>query len=96
MLIDVPKEVKTHEFRVGLTATSVEELVRSGHRVLVQAGAGNGIGQDDTIYRRAGATVVDGAGRRWLHNASGRGRGLSMPYVPTERALGKVTGRGQA
>jgi alanine dehydrogenase len=61
MLIGVPKEVKPHEFRVGLTATSVEELVRSGYTVLVQAGAGDGIGQDDAIYRRAGATVVDGA-----------------------------------
>jgi hypothetical protein len=61
MLIGVPKEVKTHEFRVGLTATSVKELVGSGHSVMVQAGAGDGIGQDDAVYRRAGATVVDGA-----------------------------------
>jgi alanine dehydrogenase len=61
MLIGVPKEVKAYEFRVGLTATSVKELVGSGHTVLVQAGAGDGIGQDDAVYRRAGATVVDGA-----------------------------------
>ena len=61
MLIGVPKEVKTHEFRVGLTAASVKEVVRSGHTVLVQAGAGDGIGQDDAVYRSAGATVVDGA-----------------------------------
>jgi alanine dehydrogenase len=53
MLIDVPKEVKTHEFRVGLTATSVKELVRSGHTVLVQAGAGDGIGQEDAVYRQS-------------------------------------------
>lgn len=61
MLIGVPQEVKIHEFRVGLTATSVQELVQHGHTVLVQTGAGDAIGQDDDVYRRAGATVVDGA-----------------------------------
>ena len=61
MLIGIPKEVKPHEFRVGLTATSVKELVRHGHMVLVQGGAGAGIGQDDAVYRRAGATIVDRA-----------------------------------
>jgi alanine dehydrogenase len=59
MLIGVPKEVKPHEFRVGLTATSVKELVRHGHTVLVQGGAGDGIGQDDAVYRSSGATIVD-------------------------------------
>lgn len=61
MLIGVPQEVKIHEFRVGLTATSVKELVRSGHTVLVQTGAGDSIGQDDAVYRKSGATIVDRA-----------------------------------
>jgi alanine dehydrogenase len=61
MLIGVPKEVKPHEFRVGLTATSVKELVRHGHTVLVQGGAGGGIGHDDAVYRSSGATIVDTA-----------------------------------
>jgi len=61
MLIGVPKEVKPHEFRVGLTATSVKELVRHGHTVLVQRGVGDGIGQDDAVYRSSGATIVDRA-----------------------------------
>jgi alanine dehydrogenase len=61
MLIGVPQEVKPHEFRVGLTATSVQELVRHGHTVLVQGGAGDGIGQDEAVYRSAGATIVDTA-----------------------------------
>jgi alanine dehydrogenase len=61
MLIGIPKEVKPHEFRVGLTATSVKELVRHGHTVLVQGGAGDGIGQDDAVYRSSGATIVDRA-----------------------------------
>ena len=44
MLIGLPKEIKNNEFRVGLIPTSVAELVKSGHQVLVQTGAGAGIG----------------------------------------------------
>ena len=54
MRIGVPREIKVHEYRVGLTPDSVRELVSHGHAVLVQAGAGAGIGQDDEAYRRAG------------------------------------------
>jgi len=61
MLIGVPREVKTHEYRVGMTPGAVREAVRHGHRVLVQAGAGQAIGLEDERYRAAGATVVDGA-----------------------------------
>lgn len=61
MLIGVPKEAKPYEFRVGLTAMSVKELVRHGHAVLVQGGTGDGIGQNDAVYHCAGATIVDGA-----------------------------------
>ena len=61
MLIGVPKEVKTHEYRVGLVPGSVRELVHHGHRVVVESGAGAGIGFDDTAYLRAGAEIVTGA-----------------------------------
>ncbi len=58
MLVGVPKEVKTHEYRVGLTPGSVRELVHHGHRVIVETGAGAGIGFDDETYEAAGAAVV--------------------------------------
>jgi alanine dehydrogenase len=55
MVIGVPKEIKTEEFRVGLTPTGCRELVRDGHRVIIEAGAGDGSGFFDEEYRRAGA-----------------------------------------
>jgi alanine dehydrogenase len=61
MLIGVPKEIKDHEYRVGLIPSSVRELTHHGHRVIVERGAGLGAGQADADYERAGATVVDTA-----------------------------------
>lgn len=61
MLIGVPKEIKNHEYRVGLTPSSVRELVGHGHRVLVERNAGTGIGAPDADYVKAGATIVDTA-----------------------------------
>lgn len=61
MLIGVPKEIKNLEYRVGLVPGSVRELVHHGHRVIVQKGAGAGIGFDDQIYQQAGATIVETA-----------------------------------
>ena len=58
MQIGVPKETKNHEYRAGLTLASVRELVRAGHRVMVQSNAGIGIGMTDVDYTSAGATVV--------------------------------------
>ncbi len=58
MKIGIPKEVKTHEYRVGLTRAGVRELVGHGHKVLVERGAAAGIGIGDDAYRAAGATVV--------------------------------------
>jgi len=58
MLIGVPKEIKPDEYRVGLTPTSVRELVAHGHQVLAETGAGRGIGMDDAAYRRAGAEIA--------------------------------------
>ncbi len=58
MKVGVPTEIKNNERRVGLTPTSVREVVRSGHEVVVQSGAGLGIGADDEAYRTAGASVA--------------------------------------
>jgi len=61
MKIGVPKEIKNHEYRVGLTPASVREFVAHGHAVSVQSGAGAAIGLADEQYRAAGATLVDSA-----------------------------------
>ncbi|MCA7968834.1 alanine dehydrogenase [Burkholderia sp. AU39826] len=61
MLVGVPKEIKNHEYRVGLTPAGARELTRHGHRVLVQRGAGTAIGLLDDDYTAAGASLSDGA-----------------------------------
>jgi alanine dehydrogenase len=58
MRIGVPTEIKVHEYRVGLTPNSVAELVRAGHDVVMQAGAGLGIGCSDDDYVDAGASIL--------------------------------------
>jgi alanine dehydrogenase len=58
MLIGVPKEIKNHEYRVGLVPSSVKDLVHAGHEVIVQAGAGAGIGSSDDEYVEAGASII--------------------------------------
>ncbi len=58
MLIGVPKEIKTKEFRVGLTPSSVSEYVRHGHDVIVETNAGAGIQASDDDYIKAGAKIV--------------------------------------
>lgn len=61
MLIGVPKEVKNHEYRVGMTPTSVREAVMHGHQVIVQTNAGDIISLDDDLYRKAGAEIAGDA-----------------------------------
>ena len=58
MLLGVPQEIKVHEYRVGLTPDSARELVTHGHKVLIQANAGAGIGCADERYRTAGAEIA--------------------------------------
>jgi alanine dehydrogenase len=59
VILGVPKEVKTHEYRVGLTPTSVREVVAHGHQVVVETAAGSGIGAADGAYQKAGARIGD-------------------------------------
>lgn len=61
MLIGVPKEVKVHEYRVGLTPANVRELVAHGHQVILEHQAGAGIGMQDADYEAVGASIVPDA-----------------------------------
>ncbi|TVQ45004.1 MAG: alanine dehydrogenase [Gammaproteobacteria bacterium] len=58
MKIGVPREIKNHEYRVGLIPASVRELCERGHEVLIETGAGLGIGMRDEDYQRAGAGIA--------------------------------------
>ena len=53
MLIGVPKEIKNHEYRVGMAPASVREAIKHGHQVLVETNAGEGIGVNDANTRRS-------------------------------------------
>ena len=61
MLLGVPKEVKVHEYRVGMTPASAREVINHGHKVVVETGAGIGIGASDDVYKAVGATIADTA-----------------------------------
>ena len=61
MIVAVPKEIKTREYRVGLTPAGARTLVEDGHQVLVECRAGDGSGLDDDQYARAGAEIVPSA-----------------------------------
>lgn len=61
MRVGVPKEIKNHEYRVGLTPASVKELVAAGHELFVETGAGMGIDCPDSAYVKAGATILPDA-----------------------------------
>jgi alanine dehydrogenase len=61
MLIGVPKEIKDHEYRVGMVPASVDELIQQGHQVLVETNAGMGIGFSDDHYLGVGAMIAQSA-----------------------------------
>lgn len=61
MIVGVPREIKKQEARVGLTPSAVREYVTHGHQVLIETGAGQGIGAEDAAYVQAGAQIVDSA-----------------------------------
>jgi len=65
MKIGIPKEIKVKENRVSCTPGGVYELVRNGHQVLVEKGAGIGSGYADRLYQEAGASLVATAGEAW-------------------------------
>ncbi len=61
MIVGVPKEIKNHEYRVGLTPASAKEFVAHGHQVIVETNAGSAIGFTDAQYTEAGATILSTA-----------------------------------
>ena len=61
MLVGVPKEIKVHEYRVGMTPPNVRELIAHGHDVIVETKAGLGIGMSDTDYEAVGASIAPDA-----------------------------------
>ena len=65
MNIGIPKEVKNHEYRVGMLPTHVQSFVHEGHNVFVENGAGFGIGIADAAYKQAGATLMSSADELW-------------------------------
>ncbi|WP_020577439.1 alanine dehydrogenase [Actinopolymorpha alba] len=67
MKIGVPKEVKSHEYRVALTPAGAHELVRHGHEVVVERHAGAGSAIPDGEFERAGARILDTAEKVWSH-----------------------------
>src|SRR3989441_4538880 len=65
VIIGLPREIKDNEYRVGLTPAGVRALSDAGHSVLVEKSAGEGSGFEDTLYQRAGASLVDSADDAW-------------------------------
>jgi alanine dehydrogenase len=61
MLIGVPKEIKNHEYRIGMTPAGVREVIEAGHQVMMQKDGGTAIGLTDEMYVAAGATIIDTA-----------------------------------
>ena len=61
MIIGCPKEIKVHEYRVGLTPSSASELIRNGHEVIIQTKAGSGIGISDADYEAVGCKIIGSA-----------------------------------
>ncbi|MGQ0506325.1 MAG: alanine dehydrogenase, partial [Myxococcaceae bacterium] len=65
MIIGVPKEIKTREYRVGMVPAAVKTLVGAGHKVFIEKGAGEGSGIPDAEYQRVGAELVKSANDLW-------------------------------
>ncbi len=65
MIVGVPKEIKTDEYRVAMIPVGVEELTRRGNQVLIQAGAGHGSGISDDQYAEHGAEIIPDAPAIW-------------------------------
>ncbi|HEY0171202.1 MAG TPA: alanine dehydrogenase [Pyrinomonadaceae bacterium] len=65
MIVGLPKEIKDNEYRVGLTPAGARALTDAGHRVVVERSAGEGSGFEDSLYEKAGATLIDSADDVW-------------------------------
>ena len=87
LTIGVPKEIKTDEYRVAMIPVGVEELTRAGHKVLIQAGAGQGSGIADEQYAAHGAEIVaDGRGRLEAGRPDRQGQGAAARRMAADAA----------
>jgi alanine dehydrogenase len=86
MTIGIPKEIKVKESRISCTPGGVFELVRNGHEVWVEKGAGIGSGYADALYEEAGARLVDGAEEAWSADMVIK---VKEPIAPEYRFLRK-------
>ncbi|MGH8310733.1 MAG: alanine dehydrogenase, partial [Steroidobacteraceae bacterium] len=87
MRIGVPREIKIHEYRVGLVPAGVRELVAHGHEVIVETRAGEGIGVGDTHYKAAGAQIAASAAD--VFRAADMIVKVKEPQLPEVRMLRK-------
>jgi alanine dehydrogenase len=67
LIVGLPKEIKDNEYRVGLTPAGVRALKDAGHQIIVETEAGAGSGFDNSLYERAGATIIDSADDIWAN-----------------------------
>ena len=82
MLIGVPKEIKSDEYRVAMIPAEVEFLTHQGHRVVVQAQAGMGSGIEDSQYREAGGEIVPAAENVWRRKTGAWCAGSVSAFFP--------------
>ena len=86
MLIGVPKEIKNHEYRVGLTPASVNELAKRGHQIIVETDAGASIDFPDGDYVAAGGQIVASAAEIFRRaDMVVKGRSLFVPKIHPRR-----------
>ncbi|MGI9306397.1 MAG: alanine dehydrogenase [Gammaproteobacteria bacterium] len=85
MIIGIPKEIKNREYRVGMTPESAAQAAGRGHKIVVQSGAGEGIGAADADYRAAGASVASSAAK--VFSAAGMIVKVKEPLAPERRML---------
>jgi alanine dehydrogenase len=65
VIVGLPKEIKDNEYRVGLTPAGVRALHDAGHEVIVEKSAGEGSGFEDSLYQRAGGSIIESADEVW-------------------------------
>ena len=90
MIVGVPREVKSDEYRVAMLPVGAEELTAAGHTVLVEVGAGTGSGIADNLYEAAGATMVGEAASIWKSGRPDReGQGAAAVGVAPDAGKGR-------
>ncbi len=87
MIVGVPKEIKSDEYRVAMLPVGAEELSLAGHTVLIEAGAGQGSGIVDAQYQAAGAKIIPEAAQIWARIGVGdQGQGAATVRVAVDEA----------